>query len=279
MIDLVGDLPFARLLVYHVVDEYASYYGLSPDAKRQTEELEKKMMDTADIVIVVSRKLYETKRPFNPRTYLVPNGVNYEAYTEALSSTKLPDTLRAIKPPRLGYSGLIGDRLNFEMLREVALRNPRWSLVFLGQVLLSKMSEAWRALCSLPNVHYLGQVPPNQVPHFLKGFQVGLMPYLQDNHSEFISPLKLYDYMAAGLPVVSVDIPAAHEFSQHIHLAESPGDFSQKVRAALADSSPDRRLARRAIAAQHTWEARAEQISKIIRAHLTEKDALQRRPA
>jgi glycosyltransferase involved in cell wall biosynthesis len=279
MIDLVKDLPFARLFVYHVVDEYASYYGLSPDAKRQTEELEKKMMVTADIVIVVSKKLYETKRPFNPRTYLVPNGVDYEAYTAALDSTKIPDSLHAIKPPRLGYSGLIGDRLNFEMLTDLAQRNPQWSLVFLGQVLLSRMRHAWQALSSLPNVHYLGQVPPGQVPHFLKGFQVGLMPYLQDRHSEYISPLKLYDYMAAGLPVVSVDIPAAREFSQHIHLAESPGDFPQKVRAALADTSPDRRLARRAIAAEHTWEARTEQISKIIRAHITEKAALQRRPA
>lgn len=271
MMDAVNEIPSARLLVYHVVDEYTAYSDQSPASRLRNEEREKKMIAQVDMVIVVSRSLYEAKRPFNPNTYLVANGVNYKAYTSALDIRQIPDCLKIIKSPRLGYIGLIGDKLDFNMLLELARDNPEWSLVLLGQVRVRQQTEAWRALQMLPNVHHLGPVEVSQVPHYVKGFQVGLMPYLQNRHAEHISPLKLYDYLAAGLPIASLDIPAARKFSQHIHLANSPQSFSQAVRAALADTTPERRQARRDIAAQHTWEARVEQLSSLIQARLEAK--------
>jgi glycosyltransferase involved in cell wall biosynthesis len=119
-------------------------------------------------------------------------------------------------------------------------------------------------MLSLPNVHHLGQVDIARVPHYLKGFQVGLMPYALGRESENISPLKLYDYLAAGLPVASMDIPAARAFSRQIHLANGPDDFAQAVTKAMADSTPGRRQERRQVAALHTWEERVEQLSHII---------------
>jgi glycosyltransferase involved in cell wall biosynthesis len=271
MIDLVNDIPSPRLLLYHVVDEYTAYPCVTPARRRRIEEREKEMMAFVDAVIVVSKKLYEAKRPFNPNTYLVPNGVNYEAYTAALADPYLPDDLRVIKTPRLGYSGLIGDRLNLTVLKELAQQNPQWSLVLLGEVDVSQQIETWRAMRALPNVHYLGLVGISQVPHYVKGFQVGLIPYLQNRETEHVSPIKLYDYLAAGLPVASVDIPAVREFSQHIHLANGPHGFSQAVRTALADTAPERRQARREVAAQNSWEARVEQLSDLIQAQLVAK--------
>jgi glycosyltransferase involved in cell wall biosynthesis len=271
MVDLMDEMPPAALLIYHVVDEYTTYAGQTQARLRQVEDREKEMMAQVDGVIVVSRKLYEAKQPLNPNTYLVPNGVNYRAYTAALADPYLPDSLQAVAPPRLGYIGLIGDKLDFTLLKELAEGNPEWSLVLLGEVSVSQQAESWRALRALPNVYHLGPVEASQVPQYVKGFQVGLMPYLTDRHAEYVSPLKLYDYLAAGLPVVSVDIPATHEFSKYIHLADSPQDFSQAVRAALADTAPERHCARRAIVAQHTWEARVEQLSDLIESHLVAK--------
>jgi glycosyltransferase involved in cell wall biosynthesis len=154
------------------------------------------------------------------------------------------------------------------MLKELALKNPQWSLVFLGEARISQQAETWQTLLTLPNVHHLGFVEVAQVPYYLKGFQVGLMPYMQNRHAENISPLKLYDYLAAGLPVASLDIPAAREFSSYVHLATSPENFSQAVRDALADTAPERYQARRYVAAQHTWEARVEQLSDLIEIQL-----------
>ncbi len=112
-------------------------------------------------------------------TFLVPNGGNFQSYAAALTDPNLPDNLRAIKPPRLGYSGLIGDKLDFRMLRKTAQANPAWSLVFLGDVRVRKQAESWQRLEALPNVHHLRRVEMPAVPHYVKGFQVGLMPYLQ----------------------------------------------------------------------------------------------------
>jgi glycosyltransferase involved in cell wall biosynthesis len=230
---------------------------------------EKAMLSRADLVVVVSPKLYEAKRPLNSETHLVPNGVDYEAYSAALADDHFPDRLAAIKPPRLGYSGLIGDRLDLATLKNLAQAHPDWSVVLLGEARVIEQAQTWQALQELPNVHYLGAVPISEVPYYLKGFQVGLMPYTQTRESEHISPLKLYDYLAAGIPVAAVDIPAVHDFGEHIHVAASAEHFEQAVGKALADTSLAQRKIRRSVAASHTWETRARQISVLLQTRLT----------
>ena len=266
--DLLDAVPDARLRIYHVVDEYAAYTGQSPEHSRREQLLEQELIRRVDAVVVVSEKLYAAKRHLHPHTYLVPNGVDYGAYSAALEDAHSPDDLARIPAPRLVYSGLIGDRLDLEMLAELARTRPDWSLVLLGEARLAIQQAQWDALCRLPNVHYLGQKPVQQVPYYLKGCQVGMMPYLQNRESEHISPLKLYDYLAAGLPVASMDIPAVREFRAAIHVAAEPAAFAGAVAGALADTAPARRAQRRALAAQHTWEARGEQISGLIREQL-----------
>jgi glycosyltransferase involved in cell wall biosynthesis len=226
------------------------------------------MAAQVDAVVVVSKGLYEAKRPLNKNTVLVPNGVNYQAYSAALADPQLPTELSEIEMPRLGYSGLIGDRLDLQMLRTLAEGHPAWSLVFLGEARVEQQAEIWQAMLALPNVHYLGQVDVSQVPNYLKGFQVGLMPYSLGREADNISPLKLYDYMATGLPVASMDIPAAREFSSYLHLATRAEDFAGAISTALADTAPARCQERRRVASQHTWEARVEQLSDMIQAQL-----------
>jgi glycosyltransferase involved in cell wall biosynthesis len=272
MVDLIDEIPPARLLLYHVVDEYTAYEGVTPDKRKRLEEREKEMASKVDAVIVVSNKLYESKQPLNKNTYLVPNGVNYQAYSAALACPQLPTELSKIEIPRLGYSGLIGDRLDLQMLRTLAEEHPKWSLVFLGEARLERQAEIWQTMLSLPNVHYLGQVDVSQVPDYLKGFQVGLMPYALGRESDNISPLKLYDYMATGLPVASMDIPAAREFSSYIHLASRAEGFAEAISAALSDTTASRRQERRQVASQHTWEARVEQLSDLIQTQLQTKN-------
>ncbi len=271
MLDLLDEVPTPRLKVYHVVDEYSAYSNHTVESQCRVLAWEKQMMARVDVVIVVSKNLYEAKRPFNSNTFLVPNGVNYQAYTAALATPDLPADLAQIKPPRLGCIGLIGDKLNLTLLKQLAETNPDWSLVLVGQASVKHQAEAWQALQALPNVHHLGSVDVSQVPHYVKGFQVGLMPYRQNRHADHISPLKLYDYLAAGIPIASLDIPAAYEFGAYIHLARNPETFAEAVRAALADTMPERRWARRGLAAQHTWEARVEQISAVLEAQLKTK--------
>lgn len=271
MVDLVQEIPPVSMRLYHVVDEYTGYAGLSPGSRRRLEEREKQLIAQADIVVVVSKKLLEARQPLKTQTYLVPNGVNYQAYAVALADPYRPADIASIKPPRLGYSGLINERLDLKLLAELAQANPNWSLVFLGEVRFSHHNEEWQSLLVRPNVHHLGPVEIGQVPHYLKLFQVGLMPYVQNRETENISPLKLYDYLAAGLPIVSTDIPAAHEFSHWVYIGHDPCSFVEAVSTALADVTAEQSQLRREMAAQHSWEARAGQLSDLILADLARK--------
>ncbi len=267
-IDWIDKVPSSRLRLYHVVDDYASFQNKTPVRSRQVADLEKQMISQVDVVVVVSKKLYETRHLFNPETYVVPNGVNYEAYSAALAIPHLPAELQAIESPRLGYSGLIGDKLDLDMLKAMAQENPGWSLVFAGPVNASQKAGVWRELKAMPNVHYLGVLEWSQVPYYVKGFDAGLMPYVKSGYSENMSPLKLYDYLAAGIPIAATDLTPVHEFKPYVHLAEGAQDFVQAVRSALADNSVERRQVRRNVAAQHTWEARVEQLSDLIQTQL-----------
>jgi hypothetical protein len=265
--DSVNEIPLPRLVLYHVVDEYSGYGNHTPASRRRIESLEKKMLARADVVIVVSQKLYETKSPFNPNTYIVPNGMRYQAYTAALADPSLPEDLQAIPRPRLGYSGLVSHKVDLDMLKKLAEENPEWSFVFLGEVRVSEQAATWQTLLAMPNVHYLGLKTISQVPHYVKGFDVGLMPYVLNRQVINSCPLKLYDYLAAGLPIASVEILAAREFADYVYFADGPQDFGRAIRAALTDTTPERRLERREIAAQHSWEARVEKMSELIDAH------------
>jgi hypothetical protein len=206
-----------------------------PQSGRLPEALEagEEVFSLADIVIVSSKTVFEIKSSFHLRTYLGLNAADYESYSKVLLDQRFPDDLDAFSTPRLGCSGLIGDKVDFELLLRLDQASPQWSLVFSGEARFAQPSELWPLLLSLPNVRYLGQVNISRVPHYVKGFQAGLMPYRQNLQSESISPLKLHDYLATGIPVASVDIPAAQEF-------------------------------RRRVPAQNTWEARAEDMSSIL---------------
>jgi glycosyltransferase involved in cell wall biosynthesis len=269
MVDLVNEMPSARLLIYHVFDEYSGYSGQTSASQQRIENREKRLLALADVVVVVSRRLYETKSPFNPHTYIVPNGVNYKAYASALADPYIPDDIKSIRRPRLGYSGLISDKVDIDMLNKLAQNNPDWSLVFVGEARVSKQRESWRKLSTMPNVYYLGLKDISEVPYYVKAFDVGLMPYVL-NRQVLVAdnPLKLYEYLAVGLPVASVDIPGVRNLRQYIHLADASQSFTQTVRAALADATPERCQVRRNLAAQNTWEDRVEQLSDVIESHL-----------
>lgn len=264
MIDLCDDIPSASLRLYHVIDEYSGYHGHTAASRRRCERKEKAMMAMADALVVVSEKLHQSKSAFNPHTWLVHNGVDYEGYARSLADPSLRECLRAIPTPRLGYIGLIGEKVDLGLLKALAEGHPEWSLVFLGVVKLDEQAETWQAMRALPNVYLLDPVPASQVPDYVKGFQVGLLPYVLDLQVQNSSPLKLYDYMAAGIPIASIDMPPARLFESLIHVACGLQGFEQAVNAALADTSPERRQARQEIAIQNSWTARVEQLSSLI---------------
>ncbi len=272
------DLPGCcgeKLVVYYVVDEYAGYDAekTGPDAMRRLEvlrEMEQSLLRRADLVFVVSEPLYRSKSPYNPRTFLVPNGVDFEAFSEAREEPEPPD-LSGIPHPRIGYVGVLNDKIDLALLRSVAEERPQWQLVVVGPVMVRRGQEKVDALAALPNVHMLGHRSVHSVPLYMLALDVGLMPYRLNLWTANISPLKLYEYLAAGLPIVSTPIPAVAPFADVVHVAE-PGEFVTGIEVALSDRTPEKAERCRRIARQHTWDSRVEEISMRV------EDVLRSRP-
>lgn len=262
--DARNDLP-AKLRVYHIVDDYLAYHDLRADRRDLYARRERELIDWADLVVVVSQELLDTKsRPETAAKFrLLPNGFDAQAYNTERPVT-LPPALQGLKRPVLGYIGLISVRLDLALLDELAARHPEWTLVLMGTVYPQGCEDALDWLGGRSNVHFLPPVAGDQVADYVRSFDLGLLPYRVTQETTHASPLKLYEYLAAGLPVVAADVPGSRQFAEAVTNARSPEEWERGIAAELACDDEVRRSARRAAVAPHTWDARVETLSAYL---------------
>jgi glycosyltransferase involved in cell wall biosynthesis len=240
-----------ELLIYYCVDEYTAFSGVSSSS---LAELEEQLLKRADLVIVSADLLYRSKARANKRTVLVRHGVDFKHFSRALSSeTIVPEEIARLPRPVIGFFGLIADWVNLELMAEVAKRFPQGSLVLLG-----KATTDTSVLEHLPNVHLLGRKPYAELPAYCKGFDVALMPFRINELTLNANPLKVREYLAAGLPVVSTPIPEV-EVLGLCRIASGPDAFVREIEAALAEG-PGPSASRSEAIRSESWEAKLEEI-------------------
>ena len=241
-------------LIYYCVDEYTAFTGVSSNS---LAELENQLLRRADAVIVSADLLYESKVKVNPKTVLVRHGVDFSHFRKALKpETVVPPEIRDLPRPIIGFFGLIADWVDVKLMAEVAKHFSEGSLVLLG-----KATTDISGLESLPNVHLLGRKPYADLPAYCKGFDVALMPFVLNELTLNANPLKVREYLAAGLPVVSSPIPEV-EVLGLCRIANGPEATIREIEMALKDPGPS--LARSDAISNESWEARVEE----IRGHL-----------
>jgi glycosyltransferase involved in cell wall biosynthesis len=241
-------------LIYHCVDEYTAFSGVSGQIMA---DFENQLLRTADLSIVTSERLLQSRSKINPHTVLVRHGVDYTHFRKALSAeTIVPDTIANLSKPIIGFFGLIADWVDVDLMAEVAKYFSNGSLVIIG-----KATTDISVLESLPNVHLLGRRPYEELPAYSKGFDVALMPFRVNELTLNANPLKVREYLAAGLPVVSSPIPEV-EVLGLCRIANGPEETIREIESALVDPGP--RLERSDAITSESWEARLDE----IRAHL-----------
>jgi glycosyltransferase involved in cell wall biosynthesis len=254
--DYVGRLG-ESLSVYYCVDEWSLFSQLDEERTRHAERL---LLQRVDCVFAVNEALADAKRPFNPETHVAPHGVDREHFKRALSDdTAVPDDLARLPTPVVGFYGTIADWVDVGLLAEVARLRPDWTLILIGTVLIGTS-----ALDRLPNVHLLGRRPYELLPAYCKGFDVALIPYLESDQLPYRNPIKLREYLAAGLPVVSTPVPEVERYSELCARVESAEEMVAAVEAALAADSPERREERSLAIAGETWKARAADVADTV---------------
>jgi glycosyltransferase involved in cell wall biosynthesis len=241
-------------LIYHCVDEFSAFSGNSP---RAIAAMERELMERANLVIVSSQLLLESKQEFNGNTSLVRHGVDWNHFRRAIDpATEAPVDIAALPKPVLGFFGLIADWVDFDLLAHVARKFPEGSLVLIGNV-----TTDVRRLREIPNVHFLGRRQYEQLPAYCKGFDVALMPFLINTLTLNSNPLKVREYLAAGLPVVSTAIPEVEAVGL-CHIAADSEEFVAQIRRVLADRQS--RSERSDAIRSESWESRLEEIRDIF---------------
>ena len=183
---------------FDCMDELSLFRGASP----LLLEREAALIARADVMFTGGMSLYEHKRSLHPNVHGIPSSVDVEHFRSARTSQRDPVDQASIAHPRLGFFGVIDERFDTDLLRAAAAARPEWQWVMLGPIAKIDPADLPRG----PNVHWLGSKSYSELPRYLAGWDVGVMPFARNDSTRFISPTKTPEFLAAGLPVVSTSI-------------------------------------------------------------------------
>jgi glycosyltransferase involved in cell wall biosynthesis len=245
------------LAVYYCVDEWSMFSYLD---REQISAAERSLLTKVDAVFAINHALADAKRRLNPCTFVSPHGVDHGLFETALDPrTVIPSELDRLPRPRIGFYGTLRDWVDFELIAHVARKRPSWQIVLIGQQ-LADLS----AIAGLPNVQLLGQKPHHALPAYCKGFDAGMIPYRIDERMTFVNPLKLREYLSAGLPVVSTAVPEVSRFAHLARVASTRDEFVDALDRALDEGTPSHRIARSQAMKNETWTARVAQVARTV---------------
>lgn len=252
-------IPAAKLwkqTVYDCVDRHSAYPGLiDPEL---VDQMEQDLCTGCGCVFTTAKGLYDRLAPFNPNTHLIPNGANYELFSKAQNITPPPH-----EGPVFGFVGNLQECIDYDAIEAVAKAFPHGRLEFYGKTLpgvdLSRFDK-------YNNVKFNGLVPQHELPDIIAGFDVCLNCFADNDLSKDVSPLKFFEYLATGKPVVSTAVPLqVRDYADCIYIADSPEGFAEKCREALAEAADDPRRQARIKAGQScSWDERVKEMRSIL---------------
>ena len=249
----------AGVVVYDCMDELTGFAGAPPDLAR----LERELFTRARLVFTGGRSLFEAKRDCHPSVHLFPSSVDTAHFRRARTAMNGPPDQAALQRPRIGYCGVLDERLDTALLEAVAARRPDWEFVLVGPVVKIDPS----ALPTAQNLHYLGMKPYECLPDYLSGWDVAMLPFARNAATRFISPTKTPEYLAAGRRVVSTsiaDVVRPYGEEGLVEIADTPEDFIAAVEHLLT-MCPETHAARAdAFLADLSWDNTWQRMEALI---------------
>jgi UDP-galactopyranose mutase len=259
--EFLRDVIQPDMIVYDVMDELANFKFAPPELR----DRERRLLGQSAVVFTGGASLYDAKKHMNPNSHLFASGVDSAHYATACDdATTLPEWMHAIPTPRATYIGVIDERLDYNIIAQMADARPDVQFLMCGPVVKVNPDDLPKA----PNLHYPGQQAYADLPRILKGSDICLMPFARNEATRFISPTKTLEYMATHRPIVSTPITDVERFySDIVYLADTPERFVEQIDRALNEPAPERerkRLREEKILAEHAWDAIAENMRTLM---------------
>ncbi len=255
-----------RLVVYDCVDEYSAFpefKGAEPWIRRREREL----CQIAGLVTCTAPALYETKQLLAPgRTHLVHNVGDFEHFQQAMASaTRVPDDLAAVRRPIIGFIGAVSDyKLNIDWLLHLARAKPDWTLAIIGPTGVADPGTDVARLKALANVLLMGHRDYAELPAYLKGFDVAVIPYRINDYTRAVFPIKFFEFMASGRPVVISALPAVESYWGATLVARTAEELVEQCQAAMSFDSDSARERRLQLARENSWPERVRKLLELV---------------
>jgi len=257
-------LPITRSLspsavVYDCMDQLSAFHGAPPELTL----LERQLFDQADVVMAGGYSLCRAKQKIRSDVHLFPSSVDIAHFRRARASQPDPDDQRDVPRVRLGFFGVIDERMDVSLIQSVAALRPDWHIVVLGPVVKIDPNTLPRAA----NIHYLGQKSYAELPSYIAGWDVAILPFARNESTRFISPTKTPEYLAAGCPVVSTsiaDVVEPYARLKLVHIADSAPEFVRQVERALAEDAAQRRAQADVFLAGNSWDVTFSKMAGLV---------------
>ncbi len=251
--DLVGTLG-ESLSIYYRVDDFAHFPGVNTTRMRQLEE---GLIEKVDLVVASARSLLPSSLARDSK-YL-PHGVDFEHFSGNSGRCTCDPAFLRIAHPLIGFFGLLNSWVDLDLVAQVATAHPEWSFVLIGP---SQLPDS--QMPKLTNVSCLGPVPYTALPSYASQFDVAIIPFKVNSLTLAVNPLKLLEYYALGLPVVSTPLPEVVAYGQSVYVADTPEEFAGEIQRSLSEDCPQRGVARQEIARNRSWKVQAETLRSWI---------------
>lgn len=257
----------AKVVVYHVSDLFTKCRYTAD--KAMLNQREAHIFHRSDVVICVSKTLYDLKAADHTNVHYLPHGVDFHLFNQAAQRHELYEGLVDVPKPIVGYFGTLTSSNDIDLLQFCASRLTDMSFVFAGQITAGDYSE----LAKLPNVHFLGKVPYEKIPELCAGFDVCILPWKMSEWIYHCNPLKTMEYMASGKPIVSVPIQEMVDtYSDVVSIAHDKEAFCHAIQWELQNDTMERANRRIEIAKAHSWDHHLDRLSGIIKDAIAAKD-------